>query len=496
MKQIVITKQPTYTGVCVVEDKKPVEFWVERNSIERLVGNIYYGKVMNVLPGMESAFVNIGLERNAFLYAGDMLECEEAKNHTNNQLNVKVGDEILVQVVKDQFGNKGARISMNISIAGRGLVLMPQVDYIGVSRKIVDDNLKEQLVSYVDSIRKKGHGYIIRTQAQSCTKEELYQETIELEERWEFIQQSRLNHSAPALIYKDQSLAQRAVRDMLRVDVEEIIMDDEKLLSELKMAFPHVHKSRPNLFKYFDKPDQDLFDYYGLRKEIEGLLDKKVVLENGAYLVIDRTEALTVIDVNTGKYVGEKDLSQTLFETNMIAAVEIARQLRLRNIGGIIVVDFIDMDKKEQIDEVMKVLQTELNKDRIKTSLIDMTPLGLVEITRKKTSSMIDSIMLQPCPYCDGDGFVESDEHVVAKIKTDLNFIFKNPKTTTAVVYLSLKVFNRIFAYRLLEKECAKEWKDKRIYLVPDENKHIEKYEIQGFSSSIIDLPDNARLLF
>lgn len=161
MKQIVITKQPTYTGVCVVEDKKPVEFWVERNSIERLVGNIYYGKVMNVLPGMESAFVNIGLERNAFLYAGDMLECEEAKNHTNNQLNVKVGDEILVQVVKDQFGNKGARISMNISIAGRGLVLMPQVDYIGVSRKIVDDNLKEQLVSYVDSIRKKGHGYII-----------------------------------------------------------------------------------------------------------------------------------------------------------------------------------------------------------------------------------------------------------------------------------------------------------------------------------------------
>lgn len=495
MKQIIITKQPTYTGVFVLEDKKPVEFWVERNSQERLVGNIYFGKVTNVLPGMESAFVNIGLEKNAFLYSGDMLD-EDEHPVTDNSLNVKVGDEVLVQVLKDQFGNKGARISMNISIAGRGLVLMPQVDYIGVSRKIEDEQLKKELTEYVSSIRKKNHGFIIRTQAQNCSKEELLQEANELEEKWEFIKQAKLKQSAPSLIFKDQSLAQRAVRDMLRSDVDEIIMDDEKLLSELKIAFPHVYKSRPNLFKLFEDPNRDLFESFGLKKEIQSLLEKKVVLENGAYLVIDRTEALTVIDVNTGKYVGEKDLSQTLFETNKIAAKEIARQLRLRNIGGIIIVDFIDMDKKEQSEELMRILQEELNKDRIKTSLIDMTPLGLVEITRKKTSSMIDAVMLQPCPYCMGDGYIESDEHVVARMKTDLNFLFKNSNTSSVVIKLSVNVFNRIFAYRLLEKECSKEWKNKRIYLVPEEKMHIEKYEMQGFTSSIIDLPDTARLLF
>ncbi len=203
MKQIIIACHPANTRVCIVEDGKLVEFWVERESTERLVGNIYKGKVMNVLPGMESAFVNIGLEKNAFLYAGDMIDTEcGANNSLPNKLNVKVGDEILVQVVKDQFGNKGARISMNMSLPSRGLILMPQIDYVGVSRKLEDTEQVHELVNYVESIRKPGHGYILRTQSTDCSKDEILQDSEELEERWEKVKEAFKHKSAPSLIYK------------------------------------------------------------------------------------------------------------------------------------------------------------------------------------------------------------------------------------------------------------------------------------------------------
>ncbi len=496
MKQIIIASHPANTRVCIVEDGKLVEFWVERESTERIVGNIYKGRVMNVLPGMASAFVNIGLEKNAFLYAGDMIDEEgNACECSSGKLNVKVGDEILVQVVKDQFGNKGARISMNISLPSRGLILMPQIDYVGVSRKLEDSKQVQELVEYVQSIRKKGHGFILRTQSTDCSKEEILNDANELEAIWQRIQETYVHKTAPALIYKDESLAIRAVRDMLRSDVDEIVVDSEKVYEELKAAFPHVVEENPKLFKLYNHTENIVYAY-NLNSQIDSILQKKVEMSNGAYLVIDRTEALTVIDVNTGKYVGQKQLSETIFETNKIAAKEIARQLRLRNLGGIIVVDFIDMDKQEQIDAVMALLKEELAKDRIKTTLIDITPLGLVEITRKKTSSMLGDVMLQPCPYCHGDGYVFSDEHVVTKLKQDLNIIFKNPMNTTAIVEVSTSVFNKIFAYKLLEKECETIWNEKRIYIVPSQSLHIEKYKISATNETIIDLPDTAKLLY
>ena len=496
MKQIIISSHPANTRVCIVEDGKLVEFWVERESTERVVGNIYKGKVMNVLPGMESAFVNIGLEKNAFLYAGDMI-CDEAAQagKVNNKLNVKIGDEILVQVVKDQFGNKGARISMSISLPSRGLILMPQIDYVGVSRKLENNDKVQKMVDYVESIRKKGHGYILRTQSTDCSNEELANDAQELEDRWDMIQKAYISKSAPSLIYKDESLAIRAVRDMLRSDVDEIVVDTKSVYDELIETFPHIYEENPKLFKLYTHSENIVYAY-NLSSQIDSILTRKVEMSNGAYLVIDRTEALTVIDVNTGKYIGNKQLSDTIFETNKIAAKEIARQLRLRNIGGIVVVDFIDMEKKEHIDAVMATLKEELSKDRIKTSLIDITPLGLVEITRKKSSSAITDVMLQPCPYCSGDGYVYSEEHVATKLKQDLNILFKNPINHTAIVELSTRVFNKIFAYKLLEREAETIWKDKRIYLVPSEAMHIEKYSIQGTDATIIDLPDVAKLLY
>ena len=494
MKKIIISYRTSYTRVCIIEDGKLVEFWVEKESKERLVGNFYKGKVMNVIKGMDSAFVNIGLDRNAFLYAGDMLGCEDTEIQIS-KLNVKPGDEILVQVVKDEFSTKGAKISMNVSLAARGLILMPNVDYVCASKKLPDDEKKEKLVNYIESIRKPGHGYILRTQSVDCSEEELLQEANELEERWKNIQKKYAESKAPALVYKDESLAVRAVRDMLREDVEEVIVDNKKVYEELREAFPYICKKTPDLIKLYSNTEDILYAYH-LTSQIDSLLERKVMLSNGANLIIDRTEALTVIDVNTGKYIGQKQLSETLFETNIIAAKEIARQLRLRNIGGIIVVDFIDMEDEEQINKLMEVLREELSKDRIRATAIDMTSLGLVEITRKKTRSMLDEVLLQPCPYCHGSGSVYSEEYITGKIKQDLNILFKNPKNSTVIVTVSTSVFNKVFSYKLFEKECLNEWKDRRIYLVPDESKHIEKYDIKTCYESIIDLPDTARLLF
>ena len=494
MKKIIISYHPYGSRVCIVEDGKLVEFWVEKEDKKRLVGNFYKGKVMNVLKGMDSAFFNIGLEKNAFLYAGDMLGADDEEVQTT-KLNIHQGDEVLVQVVKDEFGTKGAKITMNVSLAARGLIMMPSVDYVCASKKLPDNEQKEELIKFIDGIRKPGHGYILRTQSVDCSKEELIEETKELESRWENILKTFKNKQAPALIYKDESLAVRAVRDMLREDVDEVIVDNNKIYEELKAAFPYVCKKNPNLIKLYTSTENILYAYH-LSSQIDMLLERKVMLSNGANLIIDRTEALTVIDVNTGKYVGQKELSETLFETNLIAAKEIARQLRLRNIGGIIVVDCIDMDSDEKINKIMEVLREELDKDRIKATAIDMTPLGLVEITRKKSSSMIGDVLLKPCPYCHGNGYVYSDEHVASKIKQDLNNLFKNPKNSTVVIKVSTSVFNKIFAYKIFEKECLNEWRDKRIYLIPDELEHVEKYEIKTYFESIIDLPDTARLLF
>ncbi len=496
MKQILINVHPSNTKVCIVNNQQLEEFWVERKNLTRLVGNIYKGKVMNVLKGMHAAFVNIGLEKNAFLYAGDTTEYSDLlQGMTSQTLNLRAGDEILVQVIKDQFGMKGARVSMNISLPGRGLVLMPQIDYVGVSRKIVDETQRQKLTDYITSIKPQGYGFILRTQSSTCSQEELKQEMEELCKKWEKIKQDKNKKPICSLIYKEEDLAVRAVRDMLREDVDKVIVNDSRLFEEFKEAFPYIFSTKPDMFELYQEKE-DLLQKYNLYGQIESLLEKKVVLKSGAYLIIDRTEALTVIDVNTGKYVGESNLEDTVFETNKLAAIEIARQLRLRNIGGIVVIDFIDMALQEHIDEVMETLRIELAKDRTKTTLVDMTPLGLVELTRKKTRNMIESVMLQPCPYCDGDGYIFSDEHIVAKLKNALDKYLTIPENKSVLVTVAPSVFNKMFTFRLLSKECSEEWQNKRIYVMSDTHIHIEKFEIKVLKGTILNLPDNAKMLY
>lgn len=495
MKRILIDVHPGSTKVCIVKDNLLEEFWVERKSINKLVGNIYKGKVMNVLPGMQAAFVNIGLERNAFLYAGDIvIDGEKLEGAEQLKINLRAGDSVLCQVEKDQFGTKGARITTNITLPGRVLVYMPQIDYVGVSHKITDEKTKERLVRLAEEIKPEGCGVILRTQAQFCDEDELRAEMKELVTQWEKIKEDTLKKPAGTLVYKEQDLAIRAVRDML-ADVDEVVINDEKLYREFKKSFPYVEKQRPDIFKFYNGA-KDLLQNYDLSEQIDALLKRKVVLKNGAYLIIDRTEALTVIDVNTGKFVGNKNLEETVFETNRIAAIEIARQLRLRNIGGIVVIDFIDMEEPEHREKVLEVLGKELEKDRVKTSLVGLTALGLVELTRKKTRSMIETVMLQPCPYCNGDGYVYGDEHMIMKIRAAITQVFEGISAKAVVVTVAPSLFNKMFSLRYLEKECQTVWKDKRIYVIPDPSMHIEKYKIQSLNSAILDLPDNARMLY
>ncbi|MEG1509534.1 MAG: Rne/Rng family ribonuclease [Clostridia bacterium] len=496
MKNIIIDVQPNVTFVCVVENDELQDFWVERGTSSKVVGNVYKAKVMNVLKGMQACFVNIGIERNTFLYAGDTLKANGESYHDGEdpEILLKAGDVVLCQVLKDEFGNKGARITMNISLPGRVLVMMPMLGYIGLSRKIENEEKRQYLTDFLEKNKAEGSGYIVRTEAENATEAELLEEIELLNKKWKQIKKDFLEKPVFTQLYQEDDIVLRTVRDMFSSDIDAIITNDESIEARIKTNYPHILEGKPNIIKY--NAQENLMQTKDLASQVAKLLKKKVVLSNGAYLIIDRTEALTVIDVNTGKYIGDKNLEETVYETNRIAGIEIARQLRLRNIGGIIVVDFIDMHEEEHQKMLLEVLQQELNKDKIKTNILGMTGLGLVEITRKKTRSMLEAVMLQPCPYCNGDGYVFSDELVLSRIHTALNNLFEFSNSTCVKIYVHPSIFSKVFALKYFKKECANEWKNKRIYIIGDSGLHIEKFEIKEENSAIIDLPDTAKLLY
>lgn len=490
MKSILIDSQYYGTKVCIVKNGVLEEFWIERRDKSKIVGNIYKGKVVNVLQGMQAVFVDIGRERNAFLYSGDM---EGMVNQ--NKINLKLGDIIMVQVLKDEFGSKGARVTMNISLPGRVLVISPLTDYIAISRKIESEEKRLELENYVRNQREDNYGFIVRTEAETCELYELDMEIEELAAKWKLVKQKFITASLFSPIYSDGDLVTRAVRDMMSSDVDKVIVNDPNVLENIKTEFAYIYSLKPYVFELY-KGSENLISRYNLSGQIDDVLKRKVELSNGAYLVIDRTEALTVIDVNTGKYVGEFNLEETVFVTNKIAAAEIARQIRLRNLGGIIIVDFIDMSSEEHKAEMLGILTKELSKDRIKCTLIGMTELGLVQITRKKMRNMIEAILLQPCPYCKGDSYVYSEEHVIMRIKDYLSEIFAINKLKAVKLYVNPIVFTKLFSLRYLEKQCETEWSDKRIYVIPEASFHIEKYVVEKVNSSIIDLPNSAKMLY
>lgn len=430
-REIIVNRGVGETRAALLEDRKLVELYYERVSGERVVGNIYKGRVENVLPGMQAAFVNIGLERNAFLYVDDALAYRHPtprNGHPPKRSRHKIrsikdvlreGQEIVVQVTKEPIGTKGARVVTGLSIPGRYLVLMPTVDHIGVSRRIEDEKERNRLKKLAGELRTKPVGVIVRTVAEGRSEEELARDYRFLMQVWSQIQRKARRASPPALLYQDYDLTYRLVRDEFDTQIDKFVVDSaedyRKTLELLDSLSPEL-KSR--VFLYHEGPP--IFDTYGVEPEIERSLRRRVWLDCGGYLVIDQTEALVSIDVNTGKFIGSTNLADTVLQTNMEAAAEIARQLRLRNMGGIIIVDFIDMNEPEHRQHVLERLEEALRFDKTRTHILGFTSLGLVEMTRKKVREDIGTQLQRPCPHCEGSGRVLSEETIAFHIQREI----------------------------------------------------------------------------
>ncbi|MFB6363668.1 Rne/Rng family ribonuclease [Paenibacillus elgii] len=409
MKRILVKCDEKHTEVAVQENGKLMEYYKGERNQGQLAGNIYIGRVVRVLQGMQSAFVDIGLERNGFLYIDDLLPAhmdKQPKEKPPIHDLVKVGQQIMVQVVKEPVGTKGARVTTHFSLPGRFGVYMPFADYIGVSRKIDGAADRDRLKRTAERHLRPGEGFIVRTAALGEPEEALAANLEELRIRWQQLEKtSRSNGDVPRKIYSDLEMLPRLLRDLVRDDVQELVVGSEQMLQEVRglIASPGSEGLADRV-----KLHTDPIAEYGVEKQLEQGLRRKVWLNNGGYLIVDRTEALTVFDVNTGKYTGSIDLEQTVFDTNLEAAREIARLLRLRDIGGLIVIDFIDMETESSRQQVLEELMRETKKDRTKTVVVGWTKLGLVELTRKKVRDSKEAAAQKSCPTCGGIGFVGS----------------------------------------------------------------------------------------
>ena len=405
---MLVHADPSGTQIGVLEENKIVEHYVTRSDDRSLVGNIYLGRVQNVLPGMEASFVDIGEARNGVLYAGEVgIAGEEGDEVPRIETVLRSGQPILVQVTKDPMRAKGARLTALVSIAGRHLVLVPNAKSIGVSRRLPDKE-RERLRDAAQKLRPKDHGLIVRTAAEGAPMDALERDLERVVDTWADISAKSEKAKAPSLIYEEPELELRVVRDLFNKEIERCVVDDRELESTLRS---YVRTTTPDLDQRLELYEGDLpiFEEFRVLEQIRKSLDRKVWLPSGGHIVIERTEAMTVIDVNTGKFVGKSNLEETVFRTNKEAAVEIARQLRLRDIGGIIVVDFIDMEDADNRDQLLKAFKSELGKDRSRTQVFDISPLGLVQMTRKNVSTGIVEAFSDTCPTCEGRGLLLHD---------------------------------------------------------------------------------------
>ncbi len=444
--ELIINTRSHETRVAVVEGGVVAELHIERETGQELMGNIYRGQVVRVLPGMQAAFVDIGLERTGFLYVSDVHKQIRDVEHamiqkasaggttlaeepslpesissiafTIEEL-LHVGQDIMVQVSKEPLGSKGARLTSHVSLPGRHLVLMPTVSHIGISRRIEDSAERERLRSLVREMIPDHLGVIVRTVSEGASREKLQSEMDFLMKLWKTICEAMQRSTGPALLYKDLIVSLRAVRDLFTREVDRLVIDSE---TEYRNIASFIETFAPRLRHSVElyEGEDPIYDAYGLEMEISRALEKKIWLKSGGYIVIEMTEALTAIDVNTGSYVGKRNLEETILKTNMEAVKEIAYQVRLRNIGGLIVIDFIDMERKSSRERVFSALKEAMKKDRAKTHILRMSELGLIEMTRKRTRENLNRLLGECCPYCEGRGSLKSRRTVCYEIFRDL----------------------------------------------------------------------------
>jgi ribonuclease G len=493
-REIVINATKHESRIAVLDEAQVVELWVERTRHRTIVGNIYKGRVTKVLPGMQSAFVDLGLERDAFLYVsdviedfedfetdgGDDLQLDEVSNHrpeTSISDLLREGQEIVVQVSKDTIAGKGARITSHITLPGRFLVYMPTVSHIGVSRRIEDEGERARLKEILERIRPAGlGGFIVRTAGEERNEDEFVADLKYLVDLWEQIRRRAEKSSAPSVIHHDLDLVLRTIRDVLSPEFKSVWVDSVDQYQRIVEFLDHIQPALVSRVRLYRR-DEPIFEEFGIESEIAKALKSKVWLKSGGYIVINQTEALVAIDVNTGKYVGKKNLEETVFRTNLEAAKEIVRQIRLRDLGGIIVLDFIDMEVPENRERLFEALENEIKKDRSKTKILQISEFGLIEMTRKRVRQSLERSLTQACPYCGGAGRIKSNTTIALEIWRELMkardfhegqdvIVRVNP-----IVYATLHAGDPIFEE--LERSLG-------IHLVfkPDEALHHEQFDV------------------
>lgn len=445
--EILMNVTPSETRVAYIEDGALQEIHVERESKRGIVGNIYKGKIIRVLPGMQAVFVDIGLEKAAFLHASNIMPHTECiANSEQQQFKVKdiselvhQGQDILVQVIKDPLGTKGARLTTDITLPSRYLVFMPGSSHVGVSQRIESEEERDRLKNIISQYCDKKGGFIVRTVAEGAKLEELEQDAKFLRRLWNKIQEKIAQPSNQCLIYGELDLAQRVLRDFVGDPIDRILVDSKLthgLLYDFTMEFMPEVADKLELYR----GSMPIFDQYDTENEIQRSIDRKVKLKSGSYLIIDQTEAMTTIDINTGAFVGHRNLEETIFNTNIEATTAIARQLRLRNLGGIIIIDFIDMQFTEHKQRVLQSLNEALQKDRAKTMVNGFSALGLVEMTRKRTRESLEHILCEECASCKGRGRVKSVETVCFEILREIVRMHKAYHSEYFLVYASTVV--------------------------------------------------------
>jgi len=507
--ELIINSRPHEVRVALVENGVVVELHIERKTGQELTGNIYRGRVVRVLPGMQAAFVDIGFDRTAFLYVSDVhkdfMGLEEMMLHSSlnngellsgeqeelrpNPLTgmsfdiedlLHEGEDIMVQVSKEPIGTKGARLTSHISLPGRHLVLMPTVNHIGVSRRIEDTEERERLREMMAELRPGELGFIARTVSEGADKDKLKSEMDFLLRLWANVQERMSKLTNPGLLYRDLSVSLRSVRDLFTREVDRLVIDSEeeyKNIMEFIEAFAPKLKYSVELYNGIDP----LFDTYGIEMEISRALEKKIWLKSGGYIVIEQTEAMTAVDVNTGSYVGKRNVEETILKTNLEAVKEIGYQLRLRNIGGLIVIDFIDMEKKANRDRVFMTLKDALAKDKAKTHVLRMSELGLIEMTRKRTKENLNRLMSEPCSYCEGTGTLKSKKTICFEIFRDLE---REAGSSMDGANIYVRVNPQIDHVLKDEEQQSIMDMEKRInrpiIIIAKEEFHLEQYEISS----------------
>ncbi len=445
-KQLIINVTEHETRVAHLEDGNIAELYVDRGDDSDIAGNIYKGRVRRVLPGMQAAFVDIGLNQAAFIYVDDIysndykewkeifnIEAEDEEMPSEEESNpapikkrdiqieelISEGQEILVQVAKSPMGTKGARVSSYASLPGRFLVLMPTSDHIGISRRIEDEAERQRLKMLVQTLRTKDYGYIVRTAAEGEHEEKLAYEMNFLNNLWENVQKKFQTAPVPSLLHQELSVSLRAVRDLLIQEVEKLVIDSKPTYGAV-LTFLDTYMPSLKDHVVFYEGLEPVFDAYNLEGEISRALKRKVWLKSGGYILIEHTEALAAVDVNTGRYVGKHNLEETILKTNLEAVKEIAYQIRLRDVGGIIIIDFIDMERKSNQEKVFNALKEALKKDKSKTHVLPMSEMGLIQMTRKRTREPLTRILCEPCFYCEGEGYLISRQSICYNIYREI----------------------------------------------------------------------------